>query len=135
MIHKTANIYDTAKIGEGTKVGAFAEVGNGVIIGKNCSIGCGAFIPENVIIEDNVFVGPHAVFTNDKYAPSNGRWRLEPPTVVMEGASIGANSTILSNLTIGKQAKVGAGSVVTRDVSDGAVVAGNPAKELNGGGQ
>lgn len=128
MLHEMANIYDSADIGEGTKVGAFAEIGRNVNIGDNCSIGCSAFIPENVIIEDNVFIGPHVVFTNDKYAPSNGRWRDEPPTVVGAGASIGANSTILPNLNIGKKSKVGAGSVVTRDVPEGATVAGNPAR-------
>lgn len=130
MIHKTANIYDTAIIGEGTKVGAFAEIGNKVKIGKNCSIGFGVFIPENVIVEDNVFIGPSAVFTNDKYAPSKGKWRLESPTIVREGASIGANSTILPNLTIGKNAKVGAGSVVTKDVCINNIVIGNPAKKI-----
>ena len=130
MIHKTANIYDSAIIGEGTKIGAFAEIGNKVKIGKNCSIGFGVFIPENVIIEDNVFIGPSAVFTNDKYAPSKGKWRLEPPTVVREGASIGANSTILPNLAIGKNAKIGAGSVVTKHVHENKIVVGNPAKEL-----
>ena len=128
MIHDSANIYDSAVIGEGTKVGAFSEIGRNVIIGKNCSIGCGAFIPENVIIQDNVFIGPHVVFTNDKYAPSKGAWRDEPPTVVKTGSSIGANSTILPNLTIGQSSSVGAGSVVTRDVPDNSVVAGNPAK-------
>ena len=97
MIHESANVYDSATIGDGTKVGAFAEIGRDVRIGKNCSIGCGVFIPENVIVEDNVFIGPHAVFTNDKYAPSQGKWREEPPTVVGSGASIGANSTILPN--------------------------------------
>ena len=128
MIHETANIYESAIIGEGTKIGAFAEIGNKVKIGKNCSIGYGVFIPENVIIEDNVFIGPGAVFTNDKYAPSKGKWRLEPPTIVH--ASIGANSTILPNLTIGKNAKVGAGSVVTKHIHESKVVVGNPAREL-----
>jgi acetyltransferase-like isoleucine patch superfamily enzyme len=130
MIHDSANVYDSATIGEGTKVGAFAEIGRDVVIGKNCSIGCGVFIPENVIVEDNVFIGPHAVFTNDKYAPSQGRWREEPPTVVGTGASIGANSTILPNLQIGAEAKVGAGSVVTKDVAPQDVVIGNPARSI-----
>ena len=128
MIHKTANIYNSAIIGEGTKIGAFAEIGNKVKIGKNCSIGVGVFIPENVIIEDNVFIGPSAVFTNDKYAPSKGKWRSEPPTIVQEGVSIGANSTILPNLCIGKNAKIGAGSVVTKHVPANKTVFGNPAK-------
>lgn len=130
MIHPSANIYESAVIGEETKVGAFAEIGRNVVIGRNCSIGCGAFIPENVIIQDNVFIGPHVVFTNDKYAPSRGAWRSEPPTVVCDGASIGANSTILPSLRIGRNSKVGAGSVVTRSVDDEALVLGNPAKPI-----
>jgi len=130
MIHDTANIYDSAKIGKGTKIGAFSEIGKDVIIGENCSIGCGVFIPENVIIEDNVFIGPHTVFTNDKYAPSGGKWRNEPPTVVKEGTSVGANSTILPNLQIGKNAKIGAGSVVTKNVLTNDIVVGNPARSV-----
>ena len=106
MIHSTANIYDSAQIGEGTKVGAFAEIGHKVIIGKNCSIGFGVFIPENVIVQDNVFIGPGTVFTNDKYAPSKGKWREEPPTIVESNVSIGANATILPNLIIGQGSKI-----------------------------
>jgi UDP-2-acetamido-3-amino-2,3-dideoxy-glucuronate N-acetyltransferase len=131
MIHPSANIYKTAKIGKGTKVGAFAEIGNNVQIGENCSIGCGAFIPENVIIQNNVFIGPHVVFTNDKYAPSKGEWRKNPPTIVENGVSIGANSTILPSLKIGSNSKIGAGSVVTKDVIAGSVMIGNPAREIN----
>ena len=89
MLHPTANIYESAQIGRGTKVGAYAEIGHKVVIGENCAIGYGVFIPENVIIKDNVFVGPSTVFTNDKHAPSQGKWREEPPTVVNEGVSIG----------------------------------------------
>lgn len=129
MIHATTNIYETAVIGEGTKIAAFAEIGKNVIIGKNCSIGYGVFIPENVILEDGVFIGPGTIFTNDKYAPSRGRWRDDPPTIVKAGATIGANCTILPSLTIGEGARVGAGSVVTRDVEQGSVVFGNPAKK------
>jgi acetyltransferase-like isoleucine patch superfamily enzyme len=130
MIHPTANVYESAKIGPSTKLGAFTEIGHKVSIGENCSIGCGVFIPENVIIEDNVFIGPHTVFTNDKYAPSKGEWRKEPPTVVESGVSIGANSTILPNLTIGRNAKIGAGSVVTKDVEPDTTVVGNPARRI-----
>lgn len=128
MIHKTANIYESSKIGEGTKIGAYSEIGNKVVIGKNVSIGYGVFIPENVNIEDNVFIGPGTVFTNDKYAPSKGKWRKETPTVVKCWASIGANSTILPNLTIGKKSRIGAGSVVTKDVENNTTVVGNPAR-------
>jgi UDP-2-acetamido-3-amino-2,3-dideoxy-glucuronate N-acetyltransferase len=131
MIHDTANIYDTAIIGEGTKVGAFAEIGRNVIIGKDCSVGCGAFIPENVIIKDNVFIGPHVVFTNDKYAPSNGAWRDGAPTVIEDDVSIGANATILPNLTIGRGSNIGAGSVVTKSVKEDSTVLGNPAREIS----
>ena len=130
MIHPTSNIYDSAEIEEGTKVGAYSEIGHKVIIGKNCSIGYGVFIPENVIIRDNVFIGPGTVFTNDKHAPSKGKWREAPPTIIESGVSIGANSTILPNLTIGKNAKIGAGSVVTKNVEDDVVVFGNPAREI-----
>ena len=131
MIHETANVYKTAVIGKNTKIGAFAEIGRNVTIGSNCSIGYGVFIPENIIIKDNVFIGPGTVFTNDKYAPSQGKWRNEPPTIVNDGVSIGANSTILPNLNIGKKAKIGAGSVVTKDVESMVVVFGNPARRLN----
>jgi UDP-2-acetamido-3-amino-2,3-dideoxy-glucuronate N-acetyltransferase len=130
FIHSMSNVYKSANIGDGSKVGAFAEIGRNVSIGKNVSIGCGAFIPENVIIEDEVFIGPHVVFTNDKYAPSNGAWRDLPPTIVRSGVSIGANATILPNLNIGKNSKVGAGAVITRDVPANAIMVGNPARNI-----
>jgi len=129
-IHPMSNIYDSVVLGENVKIGAFAEIGKNVKIGKDVSIGCAAFIPENVIIEDDVFVGPHVVFTNDKHAPSNGAWRDLPPTIVESGVSIGANSTILPNLTIGRNATIGAGSVVTKDVPPFSIVCGNPAREI-----
>jgi len=129
-LHKMSNVYKSAKIGDGSKVGAFAEIGKNVSIGKDVSIGCAAFIPENVIIEDDVFVGPHVVFTNDKYAPSNGAWRSLSPTIVRSGASIGANATILPNLNIGENSKIGAGAVVTGDVPPGAIMVGNPARNI-----
>jgi acetyltransferase-like isoleucine patch superfamily enzyme len=128
MIHNLANIYSSAKLGDNVKVGAFAEIGNNVIIGANTSIGCSAFIPENVIIKENVFVAPHVVFCNDKNPPSKGKWKMLPPTLVEDFAVIGANSTILPNITIGKHAVIAAGSVVTKDVPPYAIVMGNPAK-------
>ena len=130
MIHESANIYKSATIGEGTKVGAFAEIGNKVRIGKNCSIGFGVFIPENVIIEDAVFIGPGTVFTNDKYAPSRGKWRNEPPTIVKSGATIGANSTILPNVIVGKGSIIAAGCVVTKSTEPYSINAGVPNKKI-----
>ena len=127
-IHKSANIYEAATIGRDCSIGAFVEVGNKVKIGDRCKIGCGAFIPENVIIGDDVFIGPHVVFTNDKHAPSNGKWREDPPTVVSDGTSIGANSTILPSVTLQANCIIGAGSVVTRSVDANTTVYGNPAK-------
>jgi acetyltransferase-like isoleucine patch superfamily enzyme len=130
VISDKANVFESAKLGKNVKVGAYAEVGRDVVVGDNTNISAGVFIPENVIIEDNVFVGPHAVFTNDKNPPSFGEWRKEEPTIVKSGSSIGANSTILPSLTIGKGSVVGAGSVVIKNVPDGVTVAGNPARIL-----
>lgn len=130
MISDKSNIFDSAKLGKNIKVGAFSEIGRDVVIGDNCNISAGVFIPENTILENNVFVGPHVVFTNDKNPPSFGKWRSGNPTLVKSGASIGANSTILPNLIIGKNSVVGAGAVVTKNVPDGVTVVGNPAKLL-----
>jgi len=102
--------------------------GDSVKIGENCKIQPFAFIPDGVTLEDNVFIGPSVVFTNDKQPPSNGKkWES---TLVKDGAVIGANATILPGLIIGKGAKVGAGSVVTKDIPDGQVWAGNPARPI-----
>jgi acetyltransferase-like isoleucine patch superfamily enzyme len=99
-------------------------------IGNNCKIQAFAYIPDNVIIGNNVFIGPGVVFTNDKYPPSNGKWKDDEPTIVGDFVSIGANATILPSVVIGIGAKVGAGSVVTKNVKAGVTVAGNPAKEI-----
>jgi len=128
VIHETANIYSSANVDKTSKVGAFAEIGHNVTIGKNCSVGFGAFIPENVKVGDNVFIGPGVVFTNDKYAPSKGKWRNDPPTIVKNGVTIGANSTILPSIVLGENSRVGAGSVVTKNVDKNSTVYGNPAK-------
>jgi acetyltransferase-like isoleucine patch superfamily enzyme len=131
------NLYG-CEIGDETKVGAFVEVQKNATIGKRCKISSHTFICEGVTIEDNVFVGHGVVFINDSYpraTTSGGElqtekdWKVER-TVVKKGASIGSGATILANLTIGENAMVGAGSVVTKDVPAGAVVAGNPARFL-----
>lgn len=131
------NLYGCT-IGDGTKIGAFVEIQKKATIGRNCKISSHTFICEGVTVEDNVFVGHGVVFINDSYprATTGGGqmqteadWKVEP-TVVKEGASIGSGATILSKLTIGENAIVGAGSVVTKDVPANAIVVGNPAKVL-----
>lgn len=128
-IWRPANIYDSAQIGKGTNIGMFAEVGKNVKIGKNCKIGGHAFIPEGVTIEDDVFVGPHVMFCNDKHPRAYGDWKVIP-TLVKQGASVGANSTILPGVTIGRYASLGAGSVLTHDIPDGEIWCGNAAKRM-----
>lgn len=131
------NLYG-CDIGEGTKIGAFVEIQKGARIGNRCKISSHSFICEGVTIEDEVFVGHNVTFTNDLYpraTTSDGRLQGDSdwsciPTRVKSQSSIGSGSTILCGVTIGEQAVVGAGSVVTRDVPDGAVVAGNPARIL-----
>ena len=128
-ISEKSNVFDSVQLGRGVKIGAFAEIGRNVKIGNRVNISCGVFIPENVIVKDNVFIGPHTVFTNDKNPPSRGKWRDTNPTIVEDGCSIGANCTILPSLTLGAGCKIGAGSVVTKDVRPDSLVFGNPAKE------
>ena len=133
-LSKFINLYGCT-IGENTKVGAFVEVQKKATIGKNCKISSHTFICEGVAIEDDVFVGHSVVFINDAYprATTDGTlqteadWSVEP-THVKQGASIGSNCTILSNVTIGERAIIGAGSVVTKDVPADTIVAGNPAR-------
>lgn len=129
------NLYG-CEIGDGCKIGAFVEIRKQVQIGRNVKIQAFAFIPEGVTIEDGVFIGPHACFTNDKYprAVNPDGNLMEPsdwevvPSLVKQGASIGANATILCGITIGEYAMVGAGAVVTHDVPGYAVVLGVPAR-------
>jgi acetyltransferase-like isoleucine patch superfamily enzyme len=131
------NLYGCA-IGDGTKIGAFVEIQKNAKIGKNCKISSHTFICEGVTVEDNVFVGHGVVFINDTYPrattatgelQTEKNWKVEP-TLVKKGASVGSGATILANLVIGENALVGAGSVVTHDVPDNAIVAGNPARLL-----
>jgi acetyltransferase-like isoleucine patch superfamily enzyme len=128
------NLYG-CEIGDETKVGAFVEIQKNARVGRRCKISSHTFICEGVTIEDYVFVGHGVTFVNDSFpratTPSGelqtgSDWKVEP-TLVKKGASIGSGATILSNVTIGERAIVGAGSVVTRDVPADTIVAGNPA--------
>jgi acetyltransferase-like isoleucine patch superfamily enzyme len=130
------NLYG-CEIGDETKIGAFVEIQKNASIGKRCKISSHTFVCEGVTIEDNVFIGHGVTFINDSYprATTNGElqteadWKVER-TLIKKGASIGSGATILANVVIGENAIVGAGSVVTKDVPAGAIVAGNPAKLL-----
>ncbi|OPY78897.1 MAG: dTDP-3-amino-3,6-dideoxy-alpha-D-galactopyranose 3-N-acetyltransferase [Syntrophus sp. PtaU1.Bin005] len=133
-LSKFINAYGCT-IGDNTKIGAFVEIQKNATIGRNCKISSHTFICEGVTIEDEVFVGHNVAFINDTYPrattadgslQTEADWQVEP-TRVKKGASIGSGSTILSRVTIGENALIGAGSVVTRDVPDNAIVAGNPA--------
>jgi acetyltransferase-like isoleucine patch superfamily enzyme len=129
------NLYGCT-IDDNTKIGTFVEVQKNAFIGKNCKIQSHTFICEGVTIEDDVFVGHGVIFINDKYPrATNGNGGLQSeadwkviPIVVKKGASIGSGSTILCNVTIGENAIIGSGSVVTKDVPPNTIVAGNPAR-------
>lgn len=125
-------------IDDGSKVGAFVEIQKGSVIGKNCKISSHTFICEGVHIEDNVFIGHNVTFINDRFPratnadgslQTDADWSVEE-TRVCKGASLGSSVTVLCGVTIGENAIVGAGSVVTKDVPANTVVAGNPAKFL-----
>ena len=119
-------------------IGTFVEIQKGASVGRRCKISSHTFICEGVTIEDRVFVGHGVTFINDSYPRATTEagelqtetdWKVEP-TLVKRGASIGSGATILSNVVVGENAIVGAGSVVTRDVPAGGIVAGNPARLL-----
>jgi len=125
-IYDHVNLYK-CKIGRNCKIEPYVYIEGGVVIGDNCKIKPFVFIPTGVTIEDDVFIGPNVTFTNDKYPKAHGEWKLLE-TRVKRGASIGANSVILPGITIGENALIGAGSVVTKDVPDHALVTGNPGR-------
>lgn len=145
FIHSLADV-SSDKIGEGTRIWQFAVVLNGAEIGTDCNICAHTFVEHDVVmgnrvtiksgvflwagtrIGDDVFIGPNATFTNDKF-PRSKQYPAQYSGVVIEaGASIGANATLLPGVTIGKQAMIGAGAVVTKNVPARAVVVGNPAR-------
>jgi len=136
-LSKFINLYG-CQVGDNTKIGAFVEIQKNARVGNNCKISSHTFICEGVTIEDNVFVGHGVTFINDSYPrattgdgslQTEKNWIVEP-TIVKKGASIGSGSTILCQVTIGENAIIGAGSVVTKDVPANSVVCGNPAKVL-----
>ena len=136
-IYDFVNLYG-CEIGDNTRIGTFVEIQKGAKIGKKCKISSHTFICEGVTIEDNVFIGHNVTFINDKFpraTTDEGSLQGEKdwvciPTLVKKGASVGSSATILSGITIGENALVGAGSVVTKDVPAHATAAGNPARIL-----
>lgn len=136
-LSKFINLYG-CEIGDNTKIGAFVEIQKNATVGKNCKISSHTFVCEGVTIEDNVFIGHGVTFVNDTFPRATAEggqlqteadWKVEL-TFVKKGVSIGSGATILSNITIGENAIVGAGSVVTRDVPANTIVVGNPARVL-----
>lgn len=143
-IHSTA-LVATPHIGEGTRIWAFVNILAGARIGNYCTIcdhcfiendvvlgnlvtvKCGIYLWDGITIEDNVFLGPNVVFTND-IRPRSKQYKTPARTYIRQGASVGANSTILAGVTLGKYCMTGIASVVTRDVPDYALVYGSPAK-------
>ena len=129
------NLYG-CEIGDDVKIGTFVEIQKGVKVGNRCKISSHSFLCEGVILEDDVFIGHSVTFTNDLYPrATNGDGQLQTeadwtclPTRIKRGASIGSGATLLCGITVGENALVGAGSVVTRDVPPDTIVAGNPAR-------
>ena len=130
------NLYGCS-IGDETKVGPFVEIQKNVVIGSRCKISSHSFVCEGVTIEDEVFIGHGVIFINDRYprAAIKGRlqdeadWDLKP-TRVKRGASIGSGALIMCDLTIGENALIAAGAVVTHDVPDHSIVVGVPARMM-----
>jgi len=136
-LSKFINLYG-CEIGDDSKIGAFVEIQKNATVGRYCKISSHTFICEGVVIEDQVFIGHGVMFINDSYPrattvegnlQTDADWKVER-IVIKKGASIGSGATILPNTSIGENAIVGAGSVVTKDVPSNAIVAGNPARIL-----
>jgi acetyltransferase-like isoleucine patch superfamily enzyme len=132
------NLYG-CEVGDDTRIGTFVEIQRGAKIGARCKISSHSFICEGVTIEDGVFIGHGVMFINDQHPralndegelKTGGDWTCAK-TLVKRGASVGSGSTLLGGVTIGEDAMVGAGSVVTKDVQAGSTVAGNPARVLD----
>ncbi|HYW46003.1 MAG: acyltransferase [Terriglobales bacterium] len=138
VFHAFVNLYGCT-IGDNSRIGTFVEIQKNAIIGKNVKVSSHTFICEGVTIEDDCFIGHNVSFINDKYpraTAAGGQLQTEADwkvvaTRVKRGASIGTSATILCGVTIGENAIVGAGSVVTKDVPDNAIVAGVPARIVN----
>ena len=137
VVQAFTNLYG-CKIGDNTRIGPFVEVQRGAVIGANCKIQSHTFICDGVAIEDEVFVGHGVMFINDRVPrattetgalQTDADWTLLA-TKVEQGAAIGSGAVILGGVTVGAKSLVGAGAVVTRDVSPGATVVGNPARPL-----
>ena len=137
IIYNFVNLYG-CEIGDGTKIGSFVEIQRGACVGRNCKVSSHTFICEGVTIADDVFIGHGVIFINDKYPrattadgslQSEADWKVVE-TIVERGASVGSGATILCGVTIGENAIVGAGAVVTKDVPARTSVAGNPAHVL-----
>ncbi len=134
VIHNFVNLYG-CEVGDGTRIGSYVEIQKGACVGRNCKISSHTFICEGVAIEDEVFIGHGVIFINDKFPRATNPegelqtekdWKVVP-TVVKRGASVGSGATILCGVTIGEQAIVGAGAVVTKDIPSRTTVHGNPA--------
>jgi UDP-2-acetamido-3-amino-2,3-dideoxy-glucuronate N-acetyltransferase len=137
-IWNQAQVREGARIGAGCVIGKNVYVDAGVVVGDRVKVGNNVSLFHGVTVEDGVFVGPHVCFTNDRIPRAINRdgsiktdadWEVTP-TLVRQGAAIGANSTILPGVTVGRWAMVGSGSVVTRDVGDHVLVVGNPARRV-----
>ena len=133
IYYEPCNIYSSVEFGRDCKVGMYSEIGNNVRIGHRVIVGAMCFIPEGVTVEDDAWIGPHVVFTNDRFPPSpREKWEK---TAVRKGARIGAGVTVLCGVNIGPGALIGCGSTVTRSIPAGETWAGNPAIKLKGRGK